>query len=130
MAAAFGHGGLSTGRAAAHLLSGPRPRRCGLPRSGLRPKRPDWLTLAGAGAPVDGTRQGSWRKHHYSAVKVLGKRNGGGAHPSGGSTSGGETAPVSGGALMGGGVAGDALEPRRKSTAQWGFRSVAGMVPF
>jgi hypothetical protein len=48
MVAAFGRGGLWTGRAAACSLPGPQPRRRGLPRSGLRSKRPGWLALAGA----------------------------------------------------------------------------------
>jgi hypothetical protein len=52
MAAAFGRGGLRTGRVVAHSLPGPLPRRRGMPRSGLRPKRPDWPALAGAARTV------------------------------------------------------------------------------
>jgi hypothetical protein len=47
MAAAFRCGGPWTGHEVARSLPGPWPRRRGLLRSGLRPKRPDWLALAG-----------------------------------------------------------------------------------
>jgi hypothetical protein len=37
---------------------------------------------------VDGTWQGSLRKHHYSTVKVSGKNFGGGTHPNSGASVG------------------------------------------
>jgi hypothetical protein len=40
--------------------------------------------VAGGSSPLDGTRQGSWRKHHCSAMKVPGKKIRGGAHPNSG----------------------------------------------
>jgi hypothetical protein len=66
MASAFWHGGLRTGRAAAHSLPGPRPRRRGLPRSGPRlkwPMRPMPLVRWARPRPVTapGARVVAWR---------------------------------------------------------------------
>jgi hypothetical protein len=62
-----------TGRRSTHCVHSHCAR---VPRSGT----------TGGGSSLDGTRQGSRCKHHCSAAKVSGKRNGGGAHPSGDST--------------------------------------------
>jgi hypothetical protein len=65
-------------RAGRHDVHRVRSHRARGPRSGA----------AGGSSPVDGTWQGSWRTHHCSAVKVSGKRKGGGAHRGGGASVG------------------------------------------
>jgi hypothetical protein len=81
-------GGLRPGHVVACPVPSPRPRRCRLPRSGLRPKQPGGPRggVASDGSPVDGARQGWRRKNPRSAAKAPGKRKRGGAHPSGDST--------------------------------------------